>query len=129
MSDEETAARYRQVLAWRDEGLTYRAIGERLGVGPGRAVDLYRAALRWRQRLALAARPTPPHPTADMPVSALPISAHAKRTLQRQGLRTLGEVAAWSDTALLGIDGISLRTVRTIAALHVALATVERQDL
>jgi DNA-binding CsgD family transcriptional regulator len=55
MSQDENAlearyARYRQVLAWRAEGLTHAEIAQRLGVSAQRAYDLARQAHQWQQR-------------------------------------------------------------------------------
>jgi len=127
MSTEETAARYRQVLAWRDEGLSYPVIGERLGVGPARASNLHRAAMRWQRRLPQALPPTLPRAlTTDLSVDRLSIPPRAKTALHQRGLHTVGDMAALSDVALLGIGHIGPHTV---AAIRATLATLEQQDV
>jgi len=132
MSTEETAARYRQVLAWRDEGLNYPVIGERLGVGPARASNLHRAAMRWRRRLSQvlpptlpqALPPTLPHAhTPDQSVVRRSIPPRAKAALHQRGLHTIEDVAALSDVALLGIGHIGPHTVAAIRA------SLEQQDV
>ena len=124
MSTEETAARYRQVLAWRDEGLNYPVIGERLGVGPARASNLHRAAMRWRRRLSQVLPPTLPQAlTPDLSVDRLSIPPRAKAALHQRGLHTIEDVAALSDVALLGIGHIGPHTVAAIRA------SLEQQDV
>src|SRR5690242_18850319 len=102
--DHETAlearhARYRQVLAWRAEGLAYPEMGRRLGVSRERAQDLARQAQRWQERMH--GPPTEPPSltvlTPETSVESLPITPSAKKSLRRAGLRTVGEVLALSD--------------------------------
>lgn len=127
MSSEEIAARYRQVLAWRAEGLTYRCIGQRLGVSASRANDLHRAAQRWQQRRwPRPALPTPDTALApDTSLDVLPIAARAKQALHRQGLHTVGDVTVASDATLCSIRYIGPRTV---AAIRAALALATPSD-
>ncbi len=125
MLSKETTARYQQVLAWRAEGLTYRTIGDRLGVGTTRAIDIHHAAQRWHRRLTTPL--PPPHPqrlSPDQPVDAAPIPARAKTNLHRHGLHTVGDVAAVTDAALLAMSSIGPHTV---AAMRTAVAPEGQQ--
>ena len=110
---EEVQARYRQVLAWREEGVNFVEIGRRLGVSNQRAHDLYRQAQQWPRTTAPA---SVPHLTADMPLSALPLDPRAQTALERRGVRTVGGVAALSDEELLGIRRIGVGTVQRLRA-------------
>jgi Bacterial RNA polymerase, alpha chain C terminal domain len=111
-------ARYRQVLAWRAEGLAYPEIGRRLGVSRGRAHDLARQAQRWQERMHGTA-PEPPAPTVltlEMPVESLPITPNAKKSLRRAGLWTVGAVVTRSDAELLSLRSFGPATVAAIRA-------------
>jgi hypothetical protein len=105
-----TQARYRWVLAWRAQRLTYREIGHRLGVSEQRAQELVSQARRWQQSAAL---------------EALPISAQARGALWRAGVRTVSEVAVLSDAALLNLPGIGRGTVAALRAAVTALAEAD----
>lgn len=106
------------VLELRGQGLTYREIGDRLGVTASRARQLYFQAERLREDIPLL-------PVGELslasPVSRLPISRRARKALEMAGIRTLGDVAGKDRRAFevefLSVPNGSRRTLDEIFAL------------
>lgn len=99
MTGAEIEARYRQVLAWDRKGVDYRHMAEKLCLGPYRVQKILVSARRW---VASSSE----HLTATSPIEALRHRGDARAGLRRQGITTVGQVAALSDADLLRLRGI-----------------------
>ncbi len=109
MTLQETHARYRQVLALRQQGLTFEAIGAHLGLTRQNARTLYAKARRWAPTLDA-------YLTAESPVEALRVPADVAVGLRRSGHTTVGQVVVLSDADLLAVRHVGHETVATIRA-------------
>jgi transcriptional regulator len=119
MTLEETHARYRQVLALRQQGLTFADIGTRLGLARQNARNLHTKALRWAPTLEA-------YLATESPVEALRVPADVAVGLRRSGHTTVGHVATLSDADLLAVRHVGRETV---AAIRADLAARYRADV
>jgi transcriptional regulator len=109
VTPDAVQARYRAVLALRQQGLTFEEIGARLGLARQNARNLHAKALRW-------VCTQDAHLSAESPVEALRIPYDVIIGLQRSGLATVGQVVALSDADLLGVRHIGPETAAAIRA-------------
>ena len=124
-----TEQRDAAVQALREKGMTLRAIGETLGIGP----KTVRAALfRHRRRMEEKVdRERLPHLTPEegreLPVDALGLSTRSLNALRFAGIVDVGELVRWTEDKLLQEPNLGLTSLREVqdvlAQMDLYLAT------